>query len=474
LVEDFWLAIARNDREGAEAAVASIEPPLVALLLTYSFKMVDKEEQETDQGRKGALPKSSAVMPDTPLSTVDAWNAEVPVALVVVSKSLTCGARISDGEVDFLACAGATERPGLGGCGWTTHELGGKDSKKRRVVKMELLEQGEAFAISVKSSGGKVQRPKNFLLPILRRAELPYPETIEWDIPLLSLKFRVRDWKFVIEVYPGAEQLARAYSRSGGDAPEHPPLRVEIPLGGPSHTEELIPPSEEVEPVASSPGGLSGLFAARASRSSQSVQSGKESQPGASPAPGLNLRLTPIYKRIQALETRTATLEDSLPGSFGLVRDEMNLIWKDMEDLCENFAAAPTVVQPRALYQARGADSRGGSLPSLSGPAFQQLISQVVDKLRSSGFMLQSDLDDRFNAGLPANVIDQISGLSRRVSKIEKNFSDPEGTLAKLEGRIKALEDQRAGDAIECGGKTFRDVGAVAAWLQTFSDKNLF
>ena len=97
LVEDFWLAIARNDHEGAEAAVALIEPPLVALSLTYSFEMVDEEERETDQGREGALPESLALMPDTPLSMVDAWNAKVPVALVVVSKSLMCRARILDG-----------------------------------------------------------------------------------------------------------------------------------------------------------------------------------------------------------------------------------------------------------------------------------------------------------------------------------------------------------------------------------------
>jgi hypothetical protein len=44
LIEDFWLAIGRNDREGVEAAVASIEPPLVALSSTYSFEMVDEEE----------------------------------------------------------------------------------------------------------------------------------------------------------------------------------------------------------------------------------------------------------------------------------------------------------------------------------------------------------------------------------------------------------------------------------------------
>jgi hypothetical protein len=31
-----------------------------------------------------------------------------------------------------------------------------------------------------------------------------------------------------------------------------------------------------------------------------------------------------------------------------------------------------------------------------------------------------------------------------------------------------------AGDAIERGGKTFRDLGFVAAWLQIFPDKNLY
>ena len=285
MVEDFWLAVARNDLQGAEAAVASLDPPPVALLSTYSFEMVDEEERETERGLEGASPAGGSVlMPDTPVSTLDAWNAKVPVSLVLVSKTLTCGARISDGEVDFLACAGANERPGLGGCGWTTHELGGKDSKKRRVVKMDLPEQGEAFAISVKSSGGKVQRPKVFWLPLLRRADLLYPETIEWDIPLLSFKFRARDWKFVIEGYPGTEPLARAYSLGREDAPQHPPLHVEVATEPPDDIEEVIPsPSQQVQPVGSSPGGLAAFFAARTSWSSQSLQSGDDSLPGSFP-----------------------------------------------------------------------------------------------------------------------------------------------------------------------------------------------
>jgi hypothetical protein len=185
-------------------------------------------------------------------------------------------------------------------------------------------------------------------------------------------------------------------------------------------------------------------------------------------------RLTPFIKCIQSLESRAATLDDSLPHSFGLVRGEMNLIWKDLEELHENALPSPREVPPRNLFQSRSPTPGPSTSATLSGPAFQQLVSQVVDELRSSGFMLQSDLDTRVNSGLPADVLDQISGLSKHVSKIKKDLRDSQGPLARLEGRVKALEDHRAGDAIECGGKTFRDPGSVATWLQTFKDKNLF
>ncbi len=36
------------------------------------------------------------------------------------------------------------------------------------------------------------------------------------------------------------------------------------------------------------------------------------------------------------------------------------------------------------------------------------------------------------------------------------------------------MEDRRAGDAIERGGKTFRDIGLVLAWVQTFKDKDMY
>ena len=125
-----------------------------------------------------------------------------------MSKLGTCGARVSEGDIDFLACAGATERPGAAGCGFTTHELGGKDSLKRSVVKMAFPEAGEGFAILVKSSGSTVKRPKVFSLPILARQMLPYPLTIDWDLPLTSFKFKAREWKLLIEEYKGAAWFA--------------------------------------------------------------------------------------------------------------------------------------------------------------------------------------------------------------------------------------------------------------------------
>ncbi len=60
------------------------------------------------------------------------------------------------------------------------------------------------------------------------------------------------------------------------------------------------------------------------------------------------------------------------------------------------------------------------------------------------------------------------------MARIEKELKEPDGTLSKLEGRIKSLEDRQAGDAIERGGKIFQDLGTVLACVQTFKDKDLY
>jgi hypothetical protein len=90
---------------------------------------------------------------------------DVGMTLVAVSKRKTCGARVTDGEVNFLACAGPMDRPGGTSCGWATHELGGKDAKKRTILKMDLPKIGVDYAILVKPSGSSVQDPRSFPSP---------------------------------------------------------------------------------------------------------------------------------------------------------------------------------------------------------------------------------------------------------------------------------------------------------------------
>jgi hypothetical protein len=146
IAEEFWLAMGRNDRTSAEQIVARLDVPPV-VLSAYSFEMVDEDKGEgafdlrarRQVDESGTLtPRGVTVMPDTPTEAVNAWNRETLVTLMVVTKAEICGARVGDGEVDFLTCAKVVDRVGGSSCGMTTHQTGGKDSKKRNVLKMTL------------------------------------------------------------------------------------------------------------------------------------------------------------------------------------------------------------------------------------------------------------------------------------------------------------------------------------------------
>jgi hypothetical protein len=104
-------------------------------------------------------------------------------------------------------------------------------------------------------------------------------------------------------------------------------------------------------------------------------------------------------------------------------------------------------------------------------------MRQVVDELQNSGFVTRDEIDQTvvpYLQGPNPVTADQFSGLSRRVAALERHFTEPDGTMAKLETRIKALEDRGAGDTVERGGKAFRDIISVAAWIQTLSDKDVY
>ncbi len=133
--------------------------------------MVDEDEGEgainlrarRQVDESGTLtPRGVTVMPDTPTEAVNAWYRETLVTLMVITKAEICGARVGDGEVDFLACAKVVDRVRGLSCGMTTHQTGGKDSKKRNVLKMTLPQQGGVFVILVGATNSSIKRPKVF------------------------------------------------------------------------------------------------------------------------------------------------------------------------------------------------------------------------------------------------------------------------------------------------------------------------
>ncbi len=152
--EEFWLALARNDRAGSQDVIDCLDlPPAVTSLFTFDLveeELEDCQECKPQGGSRGGLsPKS--VSPDTPVATVEAWNAVDWVQLVLVSKTEICGVGVSDREVNFLACAGALDCVGGTSCGWATHKTGEKDPEGCQVLKMDLPEGGvKAFTIPVK------------------------------------------------------------------------------------------------------------------------------------------------------------------------------------------------------------------------------------------------------------------------------------------------------------------------------------
>ena len=230
--KEFWLALARNNRVGAQAVVDHLAIPLVELA-AFSFEEVEgKDEPGREQSAPPLAVDTGTLSPknltsDTPVATVEAWNADALVALQLVGDTDICGARTADGEVNFLACGAPLDRIGGTSCGWATHVTGGKDGKRRNVLKMDLPKQGgKAFVIPVKASGSSVKRPKVFSRPILPQAHLPYEILTEgWDETLKNLKLRVREWKYFLEAYGGASWVVQLWSWGEEQArtPEAPP-----------------------------------------------------------------------------------------------------------------------------------------------------------------------------------------------------------------------------------------------------------
>ena len=148
-------------------------------------------------------------------------------------------------------------------------------------------------------SGSLVKRPKVFSLPILSRWSLPYPVTIDWDLPLTSFKFKAREWKFLIDEYKGASWFASLWM--GVDPPRPPPaLKIPSPQLGrefassefenrPDDDRSRVSEPPEEEEVAGSPSlrgdGVASLFPPRSNASQRSSRSNRSVNSTVPPPP---------------------------------------------------------------------------------------------------------------------------------------------------------------------------------------------
>ncbi len=162
------------------------------------------------------------------------------------------------------------------------------------------------------------------------------------------------------------------------------------------------------------------------------------------------------------------------------MRGELNEVWAELSDLRQATPPPqPGSASSPAYFQERRQNSTSAAGVSTLLPAsFQYLMRQVIDELHLSGCVFRTNLDAQTSRGVQADTIDQIvkqvSALSRCVGSLEREFSGPDGTIGKLESRIKILEKRCLGETIERGGWLFRDVVLVNTWVQIFKDKGLF
>ena len=114
-IDRFWAAIVLGDRGAALAAGESLDVPFVSSHQGYEFPDTPTGGVAGPTGAdvaSAAVTSEYAVVsprmlrPDTPQSTLSAWNANTKVELIVIKKSEICGARtVKEGKEDFLACA---------------------------------------------------------------------------------------------------------------------------------------------------------------------------------------------------------------------------------------------------------------------------------------------------------------------------------------------------------------------------------
>ena len=227
----FWTALAKGDRVGALAAAHGISVPQVS---EESFSFDASSGYGGGEGTLGLSVDTGAgkVAVETPKAVVDGWNSDRNVSMVDVDLSGLCLAVVDRGnELDFRACMqykNGTAVGLVGGvteCTMTSHS---DPSPKKPKLRLRSTDPIGIFAIMAPRTNASVA-PKCFSRPVFELSKFPRALLDrERHLLLLEVKAKPRVLKFILEGYPGEEEI---WQYAAGPpitppAPRTPPARL--------------------------------------------------------------------------------------------------------------------------------------------------------------------------------------------------------------------------------------------------------
>ena len=225
----FWAALARGDRHAASEAAHGISVPHV-LEEAFSFNSA-----VSDSGQEGTLVLSvdtgaENVALETPKAVVDGWNADRDVSFVDLDVNGLCMAATDKGNVlDFRACMNCKNGLPLDSsfaaviCTMTTHR---DQPNKNPKLRLQSSDPIGVFAIMAPRSKVSVA-PKCFSQPLFELSKFPASLlALERHLVLLEIKAKSRVLKFILEGYPGEDEM---WWRTSARSNTPPRLRAPLP-----------------------------------------------------------------------------------------------------------------------------------------------------------------------------------------------------------------------------------------------------
>ena len=539
----FWTAIVAGDALAAKEAGDSLNA--VPRVAAPTFEFPEDSPSSRASATTGAAAVASAaaageslvssprmVEPDTPGTTLSAWNNGTKVGVMVINKSLVCGARtVTEGANDFMACA-------LSPTACTTFTHKGRDGSGKPTIYLNLpLDDSSVFVIRVRASSQSVSQ-RVFSRPLLPFTLFPVDFRDEVRLRILtSLKFPARVWKVLFEGHEGydwMEDLGYARGRDTRPAPvEIPSPRVgaggyrasdfEDPLSDDEEVEAeesktpatFVPPrggeSLRIDSLGSSdaepPTRVSTLptFARRVPSGEQGgrersyrERAGSSTFRTWSPTrfadETISVARSADFHHIQSLQSkmdklkgRVSTLEGELRSRDEILRDSFTDMRRELDALWDAARNSPrrmetvTLPTPSVTHQPPPPTMEDIIARISTDVSFRQVFLRLIlVDLDKAKFVTLSDLDAKLATLAvapppPAAVtMTDLSGVTTRLANLETEMFKPEGVVAGLRKRVKFLEDRRNITAVDRGNKIFKDQRAVDALVVASGDRALY